>query len=124
VVERKPPAATYRRTGMSGVQRALLVAIFPAVLLLIYVCFWTMAMRGGYYRNELRTRIRTMQTENAELEAQKQKLQAPDKIALKAQVEQGMKIPGAREQLWLKASPAEPAPRQVSWRNTGAPAQP
>jgi hypothetical protein len=79
VVTRKPlPPQSLRRAN--PVRRTLFFAAVPAVCLLAYVLFWTMAIRGGYVRDQLRREIEDMRIEQAELRAAKLTSQAPGTI--------------------------------------------
>src|SRR5688572_14745110 len=62
VVTRKPlPPPSLRRAN--PVRSTLFFAAVPAVCLLAYVLFWTMAIRGGYVRDQLRRDIEDMRIE-------------------------------------------------------------
>lgn len=89
VVTRKPlaPAAPVR---VSPTHRASFLAAFPALCLLVYVLFWTLAIRGGYYRDQLQGRIGQLRVEQAELQAEKLLLQSPGHILERARNELGM----------------------------------
>jgi len=80
VVTRKPMVQARRRPKVSPLQRGLALAIIPAICLLVYVMFWTLAMRGGYYRNQLQAQIADLRTEQQELEAEKRRREAPSFI--------------------------------------------
>jgi hypothetical protein len=106
VVTRRPLAAAPAR--VSPAHRASLYAAVPALCLLVYVLFWTMAMRGGYYRDQIREQIQALKIEQAELEAEKRRLQLPGYILSRAAQELQMEPAGRREFTEL------PAPEQVA----------
>jgi hypothetical protein len=78
VVTRKPLPPSPRRPN--PVRSTLFFAAVPAVCLLAYVLFWTMAIRGGYVRDQLRRDIEEIRIEQAELRAAKLTSQAPGTI--------------------------------------------
>lgn len=90
VVTRKPLVRHIRRVANDSLQRNLIAAAFPVLCLLVYVMFWTLAMRGGYYRDQLREQIRNIRIERAELEAEKLRLQSPQAVLDRAAKELGM----------------------------------
>lgn len=96
VVTRRPlaPAVPVR---VNPTHRATLIAAVPALCLLVYVLFWTLAMRGGYYRAQLQAEIHEIKIERAELEAEKRRLQSPGYILHRASGELGMQPAGERE---------------------------
>jgi hypothetical protein len=108
VVTRKPLPAQRRRVG-SPVQRVALVAAVPAVFLVVYILFWTMAVRGGYYKNQLEDRIAKLKIEQSELEAEKRRQQAPVVILPRAEKQLGMRPAEERRfaQLPKAAAPAQ-----------------
>jgi hypothetical protein len=83
LVRRDSPAAKRRLTDSLPV--AFLVAIVPTTLLLGYVLSWTLAMRAGFYRNDLNQRLQDTKIVQAELLAQKRQLQSPGYILGRAQ---------------------------------------
>jgi hypothetical protein len=83
LVRRDSPASKRRMSESLPV--AFLVAIVPTTLLLGYVLSWTLAMRAGFYRNDLNTRLENTKIEQAELLAQKRQLQSPGYILGRAQ---------------------------------------
>jgi len=91
VVERKAAAPGRRRRRSNPLHRTLALAAIPALCLLVYVSFWTLAMRGGYYKNKVVTQIRALRVENDDLEAQKRSLQSPRRILTRAQHELEMR---------------------------------
>jgi hypothetical protein len=107
VVARKPLVAARRRSAARRSHPPLLLVAIPGVCLLAYVLFWTLAMRGGYYRDQIRAEIKTLQIEQAELEAEKRRLQSPGFILHRA-AEIGMQRAEQREFAQL------PAPQQVA----------
>ncbi len=95
VVTRRPlPAPPLPADPM---HRATLVAAVPALCLLAYVLCWTLAMRGGYYREQIRTEIQALRIEQAELEAEKRRLQSPGYILQRAAAELKMQPASVRE---------------------------
>jgi hypothetical protein len=96
VVTRKPlvKAPPIR---VSPVHRASLLAILPALCMLFYVLFWTLAIRGGYYRDQLQSRIREARMERSSLEAEKRGLQSPGYVLERAAKQLGMR-PAERRQ--------------------------
>jgi hypothetical protein len=90
VVTRKPlPPAAPRRT-VNPIHSTLALAMIPAAFMLAYILFWTMAMRGGYYKDRLVKRMQKLQIEQAELEAEKHSLQSPGPNLWRARNELGM----------------------------------
>lgn len=83
VVTRKPLAPP-TPTRVSSTHRTSLVAAIPAVCLLVYVTFWTLAIRGGYYRDQLQDQLHGLMVEQAELQADKLGEQSPGKILSRA----------------------------------------
>ena len=83
-VPRRGVMATAREAASGSVHFTLAAAAIPAVCLLVYVIFWTLAMRGGYYRAQLQTQLRHEQVVRAELEAQLNQKRAPVLIAKRA----------------------------------------
>ncbi len=83
MVRRDSPASRRRITDSLPV--AFLVAIVPTTLLLGYVLSWTLAMRAGFYRNELNQRLGNAKIEQADLLARKRQLQSPGYIRSRAQ---------------------------------------
>jgi hypothetical protein len=84
VVVRRDAAASHRRVSDS-LPFAFLAAIVPTTLLLAYVLSWTLAMRAGFYQNELSQRLETAKIEQADLLTQKRQLQSPGYILGRAQ---------------------------------------
>lgn len=105
VVQRRSPAPA-RRRALHPVQRALLLGAFPALLLLVYVLCWTLAMRGGYTKNALQAKIRETLIVQAELRAEKRRLQSPGPILERAVRELGMVPAGERHFVRVGASRA------------------
>jgi hypothetical protein len=97
VVKRRSLVTPRRKPTGSPLQRALLLGAFPALCLLVYVFFWTLTMRGAYYRAELQHQIQEIKLEQAELEAAKRELQSPALIFARATKELGMQPPAQRE---------------------------
>lgn len=92
VVTRKPlvnaPGRRKRAT-----HHTLAMAVVPGIGLLIYVMFWTLALRGGYYKDQLQAQLTEIRTERRELAAEKRRLQAPGLVAQRAKNELGMERP-------------------------------
>ncbi|MFN3650018.1 MAG: hypothetical protein ACK47B_10605 [Armatimonadota bacterium] len=84
VVTRKSLVAPRPYARTVSAQRMVLLVAVPGVCLVLYVMFWTMAMRGGYLRGELERQIREARVERASLEAEKQRLQSSELILEKA----------------------------------------
>jgi hypothetical protein len=84
VLVRRDSPASKRRISES-LPVAFLIAIVPTTLLLGYVLSWTLAMRAGFYRNELNQRVENTKIEQAELLMQKRQLQSPGYILGRAQ---------------------------------------
>ncbi|HEU4753875.1 MAG TPA: hypothetical protein VFU47_12275 [Armatimonadota bacterium] len=108
VVTRKS-LAPRRRPLINPLHRALFVGAVPALFLLVYVMFWTLAMRGGYYKAQLQSRIKETMVVQAELRAEKRRLQSPGPIMLRAQSELGMVPAGERQFVRVGAASAVPA---------------
>jgi hypothetical protein len=83
LVRRDSPASKRRLSESLPV--AFLIAIVPTTLLLGYVLSWTLAMRAGFYRNELNQRLGSARIEQADLLTQKRQLQSPGYILGRAQ---------------------------------------
>ena len=107
VVTRKPLARRLQRATRDSFHRSLIFASFPVLCLLVYVMFWTLAMRGGYFRDQLRQQIRSVRIEQAELKDQKLRLQSPEVVQRRAERELGMQ-PAARREFARLAAPAAP----------------
>jgi hypothetical protein len=74
-----------RRTGPARpLQRALVYAGVPVLLLVLYVALWTGALRSGYREMQLRNRIGQLRIENDLLQARVIQYRAPHRIAAKA----------------------------------------
>ncbi len=69
-----------RRRQASPFRRAILMTGLPVAILVLYVGVWAAAMRGGYYKNRLANRIRTLEVENASLQAEVRRLAAPGRV--------------------------------------------
>jgi hypothetical protein len=110
VVTRKPLVAAPKPRGGRPHQRTVLLSLVPAVCLLVYVAFWVLAMRGGYYRDHLQAQINGMKLEQAELQAEKRRLQSPGTILQRADTELGMKAADRREFARVPSTPVKPAP--------------
>ena len=95
VVARKP-LPTAQPVRVSPVHRASLLAALPALCLLVYVLCWTLAMRGGYYRDQLRGQIDELMIQQRELQAEKRRLQSPGYILQRAEQDLGMREPEDR----------------------------
>jgi hypothetical protein len=93
------------------------LAVIPGLFLLVYVLFWVFAMRGGYYRDNLKNRIQAVKIEQAELDAEKRSLQAPAYILRRASAELGMQPALDREY------ERERQTQQFAQENTGQPGQ-
>lgn len=104
VVTRRPMVAEPRGDGGGSLSHSLFVAAVPVLCLLVYVLFWTMTMRGSYYREQLQGEIRTLRLEQAELEAEKRRLQSPALIFQRAARELGMQSAQQREFAQLPAT--------------------
>lgn len=96
VVTRRPLAVA-RRTGSRLADSPWLLAILPGLCLLTYVVFWTLNLRGAYYREQLQQQIAAARIEQAELEAEKRRLQAPALVLDRAARELGMQPASRRE---------------------------
>ena len=97
VARQKPFVKHLRRAGKNPFHRNLALAALPALLLLVYVLFWALAIRGGYYRQQIRGQIDDARILRAELEEQKQRLQSPDAVLGRAVKELGMQPAQQRE---------------------------
>jgi hypothetical protein len=75
-----PPYRLRRVAPRNPLKRALALAGFPALTLIAYVAVWTAAMHGGYYKQSISDRIKTIQVENDTLQANLRKLQSPRRI--------------------------------------------
>lgn len=104
------PRPARRVRPLQGVS---VLAVIPGLFLLVYVLFWVLAMRGGYYRDNLNNRIRAVRIEQADLDAEKRRLQAPTYILQRAAQELGMQPAVAREY------EREREPQQFAQENTG-----
>ena len=87
VVTRRPLAS--RPIRVNSAQRTAIFAAVPAFLLLVYVLFWTMAMRGSYYHQQLQARSDELRIEQRELLAEKRRLTSPAHV-LDAAAQLGM----------------------------------
>lgn len=96
VVTRKPLAGRQRPSG-SPFHRTLLLALVPTSCLVTYVFFWTLTMRGAYYRDQLQDEVRHLRIEQADLEAEKRRLQSPRMILERAASELDMQPALTRE---------------------------
>jgi len=103
VVQRKSPAPAPRRPPTGSVSRIFALAGIPALLLLAYVLFWTLNMRGAYYRDQLQAQIKALRVERMDLEAEKRRRQSPGQNLARAKAELGM-VP-AREREFARVSP-------------------
>ena len=56
---------------------AVVYTAVPAFLLVFYVALWTAAMRAGYHKQRLTSRISQLTIENNSLQAQMRSLQSP-----------------------------------------------
>jgi hypothetical protein len=92
VVTRKPLRTPRKSASTAPLHRTLLFAAVPALCLLVYVLFWTMAIRGGFYRDQLQTQIQALREERQYLEAGKRAAQASGPILERARV-LGMRPP-------------------------------
>ena len=63
------------------------MAVAPGICLLVYVMFWTLALRGGYLKDKLQRQVTDLRAEQRELEAEKRRLQAPGLVAQRAKLE-------------------------------------
>jgi hypothetical protein len=106
VVARKAPVRR-RSPLLNPVYRTVALAVFPALFLLVYVLFWTLAMRGGYYKGQLQARLDALRIEQAELQVEKRRLQSPGLILHRAGKELGMQPAGNRE--YARVSDPKPA---------------
>jgi hypothetical protein len=91
VVTRKPLVNAPGRRKPAA-HHSLAMAVVPGIGLLIYVMFWTLALRGGYYKAQLQTQLAEIRTERRELAAEKRRLQAPGPLSQRA-YELGMELP-------------------------------
>lgn len=107
VVVRRDSAASKRRMSDS-LPFAFLAAVVPTTLLLVYVLSWTLAMRAGFYRNELNQRLEIAKIEQAELLAKKRQLQSPGYIQARAE-QMGMQQSPPRRFLTIPAAVAIPS---------------
>ena len=112
VVKRKSLVRSRRRVPGGVLPGPLILAIVPALCLMVYVLFWTLNVRGGYYKAELQGRLRMVKIEQEELRAEKFRRQSPGRI-----------FAGAVE---LKMQPAQerqivqlPVPQQMAQRVDG-----
>jgi hypothetical protein len=109
VVTRKPLAAPRKLSGLSALQRAMLIGAVPALCLVAYVLFWTLAARGSYVKAQLQAQMKAVRTEQAELDAEKRRLQSPGMILDRAARELAMQ-PARQRQFAKVGSPAASAP--------------
>jgi hypothetical protein len=109
VVQRKS-LVPRRRPLINPLHRALAFAAVPTLLLMVYVMFWTLAMRGGYYKAQLQSRIQETLVVQAELKAEKRKRQSPGPILHRAAAELGM-VPAAQREFVRVAAPKTTAPK-------------
>jgi hypothetical protein len=77
VVTRKSMVPKRKPAKGGSLSRLLLLTVVPAFGLVVYVLFWTLAMRGGYYKNTLEAQIKQLRIEHAELQAEKRRHQSP-----------------------------------------------
>lgn len=84
VVTRKP-LPPQRRRRSNPVRNAMILTAFPAACLLVYVLCWTMAIRGGMMVEQLQQDINRLRVEQADARAQKQALQSPGNILVRAE---------------------------------------
>lgn len=96
VVLQQPVGAPARRRQRSFSGLTLMV-ITAGLLLLVYVLFWVLALRGGYYREELRERVAQARLDQAELAAEKNRLRSTGLILRRAATELGMSPAADRE---------------------------
>ena len=81
------PLAEVRISAARPLHRAFVFAAVPALALMTYVGSWTLAMRGGYHRDQLRQKIEALRVERADLEAERRRLQSPSLILTRAREE-------------------------------------
>lgn len=105
VVTRKP--LVKHALPSRSVQRSMVAPVAAASCLMVYVLFWTLNMRGAYYRDQLGRQIREARIEQAELEADKRRLQAPGSIFQRA-ASMGMGRPEHTEFAQLPAAASAP----------------
>lgn len=103
VVTRAPLAAPRRRRRTQSVQRSIFLVAVPGFMLLVYVAFWALAMRGGYYRDQLLAQRKSLRIEQSELEAEKRRLQSPQFVLDRARTELGMQPAEQRQFAQLPA---------------------
>ncbi len=101
VVTRKPMRAQRKRASAAPLHRTLLFAAVPALCLVVYVLFWTMAIRGGFYRDQLQAQIQQLREERQYLEAAKRAAQAPGPILDRAK-ELGMRAPASDQKEFFR----------------------
>jgi hypothetical protein len=80
VVTRKPLPRPKPARAPSRANRAFALAGIPAALLVVYVMFWALAIRGGFTIDDLNRKIAEEKIVYAEQLAQKHALQAPGQI--------------------------------------------
>jgi len=107
IVVHKPMRPTPRRRT-SQVRNVTVLAAVPACFLILYVFFVTAAVKGGYYKSSLQTQLENLRVEQADLDAELRRLQAPGVIFSRAE-RLGMRT--AEERQYVRA-PREARPPQ------------
>ncbi len=97
VVTRRAPTPAARRRGLSPLQRTLVSAVVPTACLLVYVLFWTLAMRGGFVLDRMQAEYDRQLVEHRELQAEVRRRQAPGVVLPQAEAERGLQ-PGVRRE--------------------------
>ena len=105
VVTRKSLVPARKRAAGSSLPRTLLFSVVPGLGLVAYILFWTLAMRGGYYKDHLKTELKDLRIEHLELQAEKRRHQSPAVILDYAGKELGMRPADRRQFAELPAGP-------------------
>jgi hypothetical protein len=83
IIQKPMRPAPLRRN--SQVRNVTLLAAIPACFLISYVFFVTAAVKGGYYKSALTRQLEELRVEQADLEADLRRLQAPSVIFSRAE---------------------------------------
>ncbi len=107
VVVRRAAMATAKQATTGSLHFPVALAAIPVVCLLVYIMFWTLSMRGGFYRSQLERQIQHERVVRAELEAELNRKRAPGLIGVRAK-QLDMVRPERRVFAWTTAIQSAP----------------
>ena len=84
VVTRRALDATARSAASPSLHFPVALAVIPTACLLVYLVFWTLAMRGGFYQGQLQAQLEHERIVRLELEADLNRKRAPAWVAPRA----------------------------------------